>query len=120
MSNKIRGLVDINLDKPRHLRYDLNALAEIEDKLGISIDQLAGGFCFGMKAIRTVLWAGLIHEDEELTEKEVGAMIDMENIEDVTSSIMDSLGMAFPDAPKNAASGQGAERKSGTGKKSRN
>ena len=67
--------IKVMLDKERHLKYDLNAWAEIEDRYG-SIDKAMQVLSSGSaKAVRFMLWAGLIHEDESLTEKQVGAMI---------------------------------------------
>jgi len=60
--------------KTRQLRYDLNALAEIEERLGIPLAELAN-VTVSIKTIRTLLWAGLIHEDAELKETDVGAWI---------------------------------------------
>ncbi|MBC9786294.1 hypothetical protein H1S01_17690 [Heliobacterium chlorum] len=90
MANKQRGIVDIVLDKPRKLRYTLNALAEIEDKLGVSVTELNGAN-LGMKAIRTFLWAGLAHEDEDLTEREVGEMVDFDNFAHVQEKIAEAF-----------------------------
>ena len=54
MSNKHRGLVEIELDKTRRIRFTLNALAELEDKLGVSLSELEG-LNMGVKQIRTFL-----------------------------------------------------------------
>ncbi|MCW2278739.1 hypothetical protein [Heliophilum fasciatum] len=86
MANKHRGIVEIELDKPRNLRYTLNALAEIEDKLGVNVGEMDGAN-LGIKAIRVILWAGLIHEDTELTETQVGEMVDFENFAQVQEKI---------------------------------
>ncbi|MBC9785107.1 hypothetical protein H1S01_11370 [Heliobacterium chlorum] len=93
MANKQRGVVDIELDKSRKLRYTLNALAEIEDKLGVSVAELNGAN-LGMKAIRTFLWAGLIHEDSELSEREVGEMVDFDNFAYVQEKIAEAFELA--------------------------
>ncbi|MZP28686.1 hypothetical protein GTO91_03000 [Heliobacterium undosum] len=90
MANKQRGFVDIDLDKPRRLRYTLNALAEIEDKLGLTVTEL-GEANLGLKAIRTFLWAGLIHEAPELTEKAVGDWVDFENMAYVQTKIAEAF-----------------------------
>ncbi|MBC9785859.1 hypothetical protein H1S01_15340 [Heliobacterium chlorum] len=90
MANKQRGFVDIELDRPRKLRYTLNALAEIEDKIGVSVTEL-GETNLGIKSIRTFLWAGLIHEDTNLTEKDVGDWVDFENLEYVQRKIAEAF-----------------------------
>lgn len=87
MANKKRGFVEIELDgKVRKLRYTLNALAELEDRLEISLAELSDAK-MGMKQIRAFLWAGLIHENEGLTESEVGEMVDFENMEYISEKI---------------------------------
>lgn len=101
MSNKQRALVEIKLDKPRRIRFTLNSLAEIEDRLGVKMDQLEKVH-MGMKEVRTMLWAGLIHEDEELTENQVGNMVDFDNIQ----YIQEKVGEAFQRATaKNSPNG---------------
>ncbi len=44
-----------------------------------------------MKATRTLLWAGLLHEDENLTERQVGAMISLTNVESIMEQIIEAL-----------------------------
>lgn len=95
MANKHRGIVEIELDKVRHLRYTMNALAEIEDKLGVTIEKI-GEVEMTVKAVRVILWAGLIHEDEALTEREVGNMVDMENFFYVQEKIAEAFAGGQP------------------------
>jgi hypothetical protein len=90
LANKQKGYVEVDLDKKRKLKYDLNSLAEIEDKLGVTIAKL-GEVEMGAKQIRVFLWAGLIHEDENITEREVGGLVNFENME----YINDKIGEAF-------------------------
>ena len=71
-------------------RYDLNALAEIEEKLGVKLDQL-DKVQMGVKELRTFLWAGLIHEDDNLTEREVGGMVDFDNMELINEKITEAF-----------------------------
>ena len=93
--------------KTRHLRFDFNALIALEETLGISIanlkDAMAGP---GMlKAVRGILWAGLIHEDEALTLRVAGELIDAAKINEISAAVMDALSTAFGTAegePKNA------------------
>ena len=83
--------IPIELDKPRTLLFDLNAFAELEDKFG-SLDQAFQKMQQGsVKATRTLLWAGLLHEDENLTERQVGAMISLTNVESIMEQITEAL-----------------------------
>lgn len=83
---KNRGnYVTINLDKPRNLRFDLNAMSAYEEATGSSA--FAIGDNINAKSIRALLWASLIHEDEDLTLEDVGAMIHTGNMSEITSKI---------------------------------
>lgn len=97
MANKQRGFVEIELDKKRTLRYTLNALAELEDRLGVSVSELAN-VTMGMKQIRAFLWSGLLHESPDLTEQEVGNMVDFDNMEYISQKITE----AFTASTKNS------------------
>ena len=46
---------------------------------------------------RTLLWAGLLHEDEKLTERQVGAMISLTNVEHIMEQITEALTAALPE-----------------------
>lgn len=85
----------------RELKFTLNALAEMEDKYG-SVDAAFAKLDEGsIKAVRFVLWAGLMHTDENLTERQVGNLIDTACMAD----IMDRLNIALDsDMPKEGES----------------
>ena len=94
--------ITIELDKPRTLLFDLNAFSELEDVYG-SMDAAFKAMQTGsMKAARTLLWAGLLHEDESLTVRKVGAMVNMRNLESVMDTISTALLGAMPEG-ENAA-----------------
>lgn len=111
MSNKYR-YVTIELDKPRRLRFDLNALCELEDAFKKPIQEILEDGVIGIKQIRTFIWAGLLHEDPELAIQDVGRMIDLDNILYVQEKVTEALNSAFGEQEKNK---KGPE--SGTGKK---
>jgi hypothetical protein len=95
--------VPIELDKPRSLKYDLNAFSELEEKFG-SMDTAFQAMQKGsMKAARTLLWAGLLHEDETLTEKRVGGMVTLSNMSEIMDKITNALTEAMPDASEEAS-----------------
>jgi hypothetical protein len=102
--------VPIVLDKPRTLKFDLNAFIELEDLYG-SIEAALEAMQSGknqIKAIRAVLWAGLLHEEETLTPKQVGTMIDLDKLEEVTHALMEAIEGAMP--PKDSVQPQGASK----------
>ena len=88
--------VPLQLDRSRTLKFDLNAFSELEEKYGSmekAFNAMQGG---SMKAARTLLWAGLLHEDDKLTERQVGGMVTLENLETVMDSISKALMEAMP------------------------
>ncbi len=88
--------IAIQLDKPRMRLYDLNSFSELEEVYG-SMDAAFKAMQTGsMKAARTLLWAGLLHEDESLTAKQVGGMVTMQNLEVVMDAISKALLDAMP------------------------
>jgi len=88
--------------KLRHLRYDFNALCDLEDNLGIPISELGKKLTaktVALKPIRAIVHAGLIHEDEELTIKEVGNLIgdimQGDKLAELVKSIMEAMEASF-------------------------
>jgi hypothetical protein len=89
--------VKLMLDRERTIKFDLNAFIELEDMFGSvnkALEEVRKG---SMKAARAVLWAGLIHEDESLTLKQVGAMLDMETLPRVTEALAEAIGGSLPE-----------------------
>ncbi len=80
-------VIDIGDGVERTLRYTLNSFALIEEKYG-TIDKAMEALNSGsVAAIRFVLWAGLIHEDENLSEHYVGNQIDLSDLEDLAEKM---------------------------------
>jgi hypothetical protein len=90
MANVERGLVTIMLDKERTLKFTLNTLIEVEDSLGFSLASL--GDNISIRVMRTLLTAGLRHEDKELTEEVVGEYITMDNMGEVQEALAKAMG----------------------------
>lgn len=88
MANKERGEVTLNLDKERTLKFTLNSLVYAEEN-GVNIQNM--GDNVKLKDLRTLLYAGLMHEDKKLTPEAVGELIDVQNI----SVISEALNEAF-------------------------
>lgn len=85
-----KNLVAVELGgSKRHLFYSLNSLEIIENLTGKTIDKLSEGMTISM--LKAVVYAGLVHEDKELTVDAVGEMIGFEDIE----SISEAIGKAF-------------------------
>lgn len=90
-------LVPVQLDKERHLKFDLNAFAELEERYGsvdAALDALEKG---SIKAIRTIVWAGLLHEEETLTARQVGSWIGLEHLETLSKALNKAMTDALPE-----------------------
>ena len=80
----------------RTLKYDLNAMAELEELYG-DVDAVFAKLEKGsFKSIRSVLWAGLLHEDHTLTEQQVGSLIDIASLQDLTTVLSGALESDLP------------------------
>ena len=74
----------------RHLYYNLNSFELIEELTGQSIDSI--GDNLSMKNLKALIYAGLVHEDKNLTLDDVGNMIGMEDIKPVSDAIGRCMG----------------------------
>jgi hypothetical protein len=97
--NKTAKYIDIELDKPRRLLFDLNAMAAYEKETGDNFLDLPKK-AVSATLLRVVLWAGLIHEDKALTIDQVGAMLDPENMVSVQEKIVKAVSVNSPEVPE--------------------
>ena len=94
--------VPIELAGTQHwLRYDLNALSVIEERLNISLVDLKD-LPISMRFTRTVLWAGLLHAEPSLTEQTVGSWVDGSNFAAVSEQILRAFALGFGENGKAA------------------
>lgn len=103
--------VTLELDKPRTLRYGMNALVRIEELLGKTITKLDLEN-ISIKDLRTIVYAGLFHEDNTLNPEKVGDLID-EHSE--LGIVAEKLGEAMTLAFGKGNAKRLAATKSGTG-----
>lgn len=88
----MKKIVNVNLDKERHLKYNLNALILAEQITGKKLSELGKKKDnFDLEFLRGMLYAGLKWEDKELTLEEVGDSIDMDNLEEVTNKLGEAM-----------------------------
>jgi hypothetical protein len=105
--------VDLGDGKTRNLRYDLNAFCDLERVTGKSITEFSSP---SITDVRALVWAGLLHEEPGLTEREVGALLGMADVQDVMGLVAEALGLAMPEAEANGNSPLGkAKEKAPTG-----
>lgn len=80
--------ITLNDGVEREIKFTLNALAELEDKFGsvqAAFDKLEKQN--SMKALRTILWAGFLHSNPDLTEQQVGNLIDLAYMQELVTSL---------------------------------
>ncbi len=97
VSNVMPKKVPITLDKKRYLVYDLNALAALEETYGAVEQAFAEVEKGSAKAIRALLWAGLISEDPELTPTQAGMLVGLSGLTLVSQKILEAVEAALPD-----------------------
>lgn len=74
MANK-KQMIVLKWDKPRELKYGMNALAKLEKMIGKPLSQM-NTTNMGIYEMRDMLYCGLYHEDKDLTLEKVGDLVD--------------------------------------------
>ena len=98
--------ITYELDRPRTLRYGMNALAKIEDITGKSLMSLDLA-SVSIKDLLAIVYAGLYHEDKELTLEQVGDLIDdYSNLNEVAEKVGKALTEAFGKQKGNPKQGE--------------
>lgn len=98
MSSSVNPTVEIELDRPRMLKMDLNALATLEEHTGKNVFAVDFGFD-NLSAIdlRVLLWVCLRHEDPDLTKEHVGEMVHPANFLLVSKKLAELWQKSMPD-----------------------
>jgi hypothetical protein len=84
----------IKLDKVRNFRYGMKAVSVIEKSLNTNVSKLDFDN-LTMEDTATIIWAGLVHEDKDLTPDKVMDLIDDHS--DIQTAI-ETMGKAFNEA----------------------
>ena len=104
-----QGIITIQLDRLRRLKYDVNALAEFEGVVGQSLPSLfslrdgespeeMGRRVGGFRVARALLWAGLLFESPRLTLHEAGNLIESaqgESLEEKLNFVAQTVSSGF-------------------------
>jgi hypothetical protein len=70
-------LIGLKLDRDRYLRYDINALANLEEATGMTIEQAMDEKKIqSLRVVRALVWAGLLHEDPKLKIETAGDLLE--------------------------------------------
>jgi hypothetical protein len=75
----------ITLDRERNLKLNMNSMRYFEEITGDSLFKI--GENFSATHLQALVYACLRHEDKELTLEQVGDMIDMDNMQEVSEAI---------------------------------
>ncbi|GAB6171991.1 hypothetical protein JCM15765_14690 [Paradesulfitobacterium aromaticivorans] len=84
-------------DKVKQLRYDFNAIADLEEKFGKGIAVIVSEEQVGFRALRLFYWSGLKWKDPGITPQRVGQMLmkkitdDGETVEELFVPVMKAL-----------------------------
>jgi hypothetical protein len=91
--------VDIQIQgEIKKLLYDMNAFIILEDAYG-SLEEVFKQLDSGkLSAIRKLLYAGLLHTDENLTEKQIGNLFDLSDLTKLVDTVSAALILAMPEA----------------------
>lgn len=102
--------VTIELDKPRTLRYGMNALIKIEELTGKNLTKLDLDD-ISVKDLRTIVYAGLFHEDKDLTPEKCADLIDeYSDITTVAGKLGEAMTLAFGAQPGNPQAVEAARK----------
>ena len=96
--------IDLGDGVERKASLTLNALAELELKYGSVEEAFNKVSNNSIAAIRFLLWLVLVPEgDEDLTEKQVGALINLDNLNDIMECLMSIFEESMPQTGDSAA-----------------
>lgn len=104
MANKIKGEVDfhVNGDTVYTLVYTINAICELEDHLGASLQSVMARFERGewdFRLLRDVFWAGLL-TNHRMDRTAAGDLMTAVGIPSAMEKVTESLQRSFPDMVK--------------------
>lgn len=85
---------EVKLDKMRNFKYGMRAMSMVEKKFKKSIAKIDMDD-LTMEEMAVLLWAGLAHEDRDLTPEKVMDLVDeYSNVK----TVMEAMGQAFSGA----------------------
>lgn len=101
-ANRERGEVEISIDgADRILRFDFNALAKLEHRLGMSIAKIFEGDKIGLTTIRECLFVG-IRWGKSISSEEVGSMLKLSEVQIYAAKIAEAVALATGGESKSA------------------
>lgn len=106
--NKFKGEVALPAgDKTYMVRFTANALCEMEEALGMGINQIATQLAdvanMRIKTVRAMLWAGLRDAHRETTLQAAGEILDEASLTTAMETISKAFALAFEDKTRPAS-----------------
>lgn len=102
--NITKRMVEIELDKTRHLFYSMSGFIYLSERYGDPMAAFAQAVPEDGKmtskmllALRDVIYAGLMHEDDKLTPEQIANMIDFSMLNDISDKVRQALEASTPD-----------------------
>ncbi len=83
------------LDKERILKLDLNTMVDFESATGKNMLKL-NWQNLSITDTRALLWACLHGEDQTLTLQQVGAMLSLDNVPEITTKLSEVINASVP------------------------
>ena len=86
----------ITLDRDRQLRYTWGAMNEFKEKTGLVFGEFGENdeHLSDFQVMATLLWAGLVWEDETLTVEQVANMVDVSRTAEVLDIVVAAMGQS--------------------------
>lgn len=114
--------VEIHLDKVRHLHFKFRGIKIIVEKYGSiqkAVEVLQKTFQGAEKeidvnvidAISVLTYAGLVHEDKDLTQDDVEDILDFRNIAELPGKLIEALSNSLPQVEGGKFNPQPARKK---------
>lgn len=98
---KNKGIKFMLGDKEYELKLNMNTFCELEEiygDLNTAFDDLQK---MKMKAVRALIYAAVKAEDENVTLKQVGEQLELDDLEKLGTAINQALSQAMPEAKDN-------------------
>lgn len=97
-------------DKTRHILFDMNAMAELEEMYGSYGEALEALNSGSFRAMRALLYCGLLHEDPEMTLQKAGTLVAMSQMDVLSDALVAAMQDAVPTKKQEKTSEQEDEK----------
>lgn len=92
----VKHTIDLGDGVEREIEFSLNAMADLEEKYGTIEKAFVEIQENNVRAIRFLLWCLLNNGEQEISERDVGRLINLRNLDELMTSVMDYMEEAMP------------------------